>query len=224
MTVGSAQPRFGQRTPRSPLCPRRSACRRTRPELTRSRLPVLDVAPRAARQPSLAGRRDDPPDLQAVLLGELEVALVVGGDAHDRAGAVAGQHVVGDVDRDPLAVERVDRVGADEDAGLLAVGRQALDLGLPARLLDVRLDLGPALGVVSVSTSGCSGASTMNVTPNIVSGRVVKTRSRSPPGWCSSGATSNVDLGALAAADPVRLHRLDGSGQSRPSKCSSSSA
>ena len=33
-------------------------------------------------------------------LRELEVALVVRGHGHDRAGAVAHQHVVGDPDRD----------------------------------------------------------------------------------------------------------------------------
>ena len=37
-------------------------------------------------------------------------------------------------------------------------------------------------GWVSRSTSGCSGARTMNVAPNSVSGRVVKTRMTSPPG------------------------------------------
>ncbi len=38
-------------------------------------------------------------------------------------------------------------------------------------------------GDVSVATSGCSGARTMNVAPNSVSGRVVNTRSSSPPAW-----------------------------------------
>ncbi len=88
------------------------------------------------------GRGHDAPDRQAELRGEREVALVVGGHGHDRAGAVAGQHVVGDEDRDPLAVDRVDRVGADRDAGLLAIGRQPIDLGPPPGLLDVGVDLG----------------------------------------------------------------------------------
>ena len=73
---------------------------------------------------------------------EQEVALVVGGHGHDRARAVAGQHVVGDEDRDPLAVDGVDGVGTERDAGLLAVGRQPLDLGSPPSLDDIRLDLG----------------------------------------------------------------------------------
>ncbi len=52
---------------------------------------------------------DDAADRQAELPGEGEVALVVRGDGHDRARAVAGQNVVRDLDRDPLAVDRVDR-------------------------------------------------------------------------------------------------------------------
>ena len=39
-------------------------------------------------------------DRQVERLGELPVALVLAGHRHDRAGAVAGQHVVGDEDRD----------------------------------------------------------------------------------------------------------------------------
>ena len=46
------------------------------------------------------------------LLGELEVARVVRGHGHDRAGAVADQHVVGDPDRNRLAVDRIDGVAS----------------------------------------------------------------------------------------------------------------
>ena len=38
-------------------------------------------------------------------------------------------------------------------------------------------------GVVSTSTSGCSGASTMKVAPKMVSGRVVKTRMTGFSAW-----------------------------------------
>ena len=60
---------------------------------------------------------------------EVQVALVVRGHGHDRAVAVVGQHVVGGPDRDALAVDRVDRVAAQEDAGLVLVGGQPLDVG-----------------------------------------------------------------------------------------------
>ena len=71
---------------------------------------------------------------------EGEVALVVRGHGHDRAGAVAEQHVVGDPDRDALAVDRVDGVRAQRHAGLLAVGRESVDLRLAARLESVGVD------------------------------------------------------------------------------------
>jgi hypothetical protein len=54
-----------------------------------------------------------------------------------------------------------------------------------------------------LSTSGCSGAITKNVAPNSVSGRVVKT------GYSRRLGIGERDLGALGAADPVALHRLD---------------
>ena len=53
------------------------------------------------------------------------------------------------------------------------------------------------------SSSGCSGATTTNVAPNSVSGRVVNTSTWSPP-W-----TANRTRGARGPADPVALHRLD---------------
>ena len=76
------------------------------------------------------GRPHDLPDRQPVALREVEVALVVRGDGHDRAGAVPHQDVVGDPDRDPLVVHRVDGLAAGEDAVLLLV--LALHLGARA--------------------------------------------------------------------------------------------
>jgi hypothetical protein len=64
----------------------------------------------------------------------------------------------------------------------------------------------------------------MNVAPNSVSGRVVKTRSSSPPAWCAEGAVVNT---TSAPSDrPIQfvcMMRIC-SGQSMPSKLSSSSA
>ena len=55
---------------------------------------------------------------------------------------------------------------------------------------------------------GCSAAMAMNVAPNSVSARVVKTfrLPAAPSSCCRSGAYAKADLGALAAADPVGLH------------------
>ncbi len=93
----------------------------------------------------LARSRDDATDRQPELLRERVVALVVGRDRHDRARPVARQDVVGDPDRDPLTVDRIDRVGADRDPGLLPLGRQPLDLRLVLGPGDIGLDLGPSL-------------------------------------------------------------------------------
>ena len=54
-------------------------------------------------------------------LGELVVALVVSGNRHDRAGAVAGEHVISDEHRHLLAVDRVGGVGTEEHARLFLV-------------------------------------------------------------------------------------------------------
>ena len=61
---------------------------------------------------------------------------------HDRPGAVGHQHVVGNPDRDLLVVDRVDGVGADEHAGLVAPRRLAVDVGLAGGGGHVRLHLG----------------------------------------------------------------------------------
>ena len=53
----------------------------------------------------------------------------------------------------------------------------------------------------------------MNVAPNSVSGRVVKTRSSSPPGVMVGRRGLEDDLAALGPADPVRLLDLDRLGQ-----------
>ena len=114
-------------------------------------------------------------DGQPELLGELEVADVLPGHAHDRAGAVAGQHVVGDEHRQLAAVHRVDGGDAQPDAGLVAALGLALQLRPAGGLLLVGGDRlgGVAAPVqrgsvpsgqaaaVRAATSGCSGASTM---------------------------------------------------------------
>ena len=146
----------------------------------------------------------DAPDRQPELARELEVALVVRGHGHDGAGPVGGQHVVRDPDGDPLAVDRVDRLRADRHPGLLALGRQALDLGLPPRPLDI----GPHR--LAVLGSG-----------HLVHERVL--RRQDHEGHAKQGVRARgvdahrlglafdreVDLHAVAAPDPVRLHGPD---------------
>ena len=80
------------------------------------------------------GGLDHHDERQVVLLGELEVALVVGRDRHDAAGAVVGQDEVRRVDRHLPPRDGVQAVGVEEDALLLVV------LGGP-HLLVLLLDL-----------------------------------------------------------------------------------
>ena len=151
----------------------------------------------------LGGRLLDRRDRQAELAGELEVALVAARHRHDRPGAVAHQHVVGDPDRDLLAVDRVDRGRAGEHAGLgLACRPGGRCPSSPPPPCGTRRRRRRGRRVVSSSTSGCSGASTMNDAPNSVSGRVVNT-------VIGPAGDVEVHAGAVAAADPVALHRLD---------------
>ena len=62
---------------------------------------------------------------------ELEVSRVVSRHGHDCTGAVVGKHVVGNVHRNALAIDRVDDVETREHAGFLG-GRRPL-LGLLRR-------------------------------------------------------------------------------------------
>ena len=155
-------------------------------------------------------------DRQVELLGELEVALVVRRHGHDRAGAVARQHVVGDPDRDLLVVDRIDGVRAGEHAGLLSSpARCGRGRSCGAACCLVRLD---RVGLLSRRRelrrpADAPATSTMYVAPNSVSGRVVKTRSIDRR-WHRDAVEREVDLRALAAADPVALQRLDRSDQS----------
>src|SRR5699024_8436360 len=58
-------------------------------------------------------------DPQPVLRGEVPVALVLTGHGHHRAGAVVGQDIVGDKDRDLFSADRVHRVRTEEHASFL---------------------------------------------------------------------------------------------------------
>ncbi len=136
---------------------------------------------------------------QVECLSEVVVALVVGGDGHDRAGAVVGEDVVGDVDRDPLAVYRVDRVQAREDARLLDRGRALLGL-LRRGVAHVRLHLlrlDPRNELV-LRREHEERRPEERVRPCGEDGDVL-----------APLLDPEVDLGALGASDPVPLACLD---------------
>ena len=141
----------------------------------------------------------DLPDREIERRREFEVALVVRRDGHDRPGPVVGQDVVRDVDRQPLAVDGVDRMETGEDTRLL--GR--------LRALHGLLRPGPA-HVVANLVGVDSG-------DELVLGRQDEER-RAVERVGARREDGNVlvqlldpeeDLRALRAADPVALARLD---------------
>jgi hypothetical protein len=143
-------------------------------------------------------------DGKRVGLCELEVAFVVARHGHDRAGSVAHQDVVGDPDRDALAVDRVDHRPPDGHAGLRSIAA-ALVAPFGQRVVDVVADrllllrsFGQPHDVGMLRRHHEEGRSEQRVGPGGEHGEL-------DPGL---GAVED-DLGALGAADPVALHRDD---------------
>ncbi len=144
---------------------------------------------------------DDLPDLEAVALGESEVAFVVRGHRHDRAGSVLHQDVIGHPDRDALVIDRVHDVAPGEHTVLLL--RLALDGRPRPGVPDIVEDFGFVLRSFDQPRyewmlgreheEGCAeervGArrEDLDLVPEVVH--------------------SKEHVGALGPADPVPLHR-----------------
>ena len=163
-------------------------------------------------------RTDNLDDLQTERRRELVVAGVVGRHRHDGAGAVTDEHVVGDEDRDLLSVDRIRRVAAGEDTGLLFV-LLALQVGFGRDGLPVLRDRGCG----SRGTEGpqrvdvCRPGSSGELVDQLVFGRehhVRGSEKRVGPGGehldlvIGAGHTER-HLSTARTADPVALHGLD---------------
>ena len=61
---------------------------------------------------------DDRDDWQLEFARELQVTLIMARYAHDRAGAITEQNIIGDPDGNFLTARRVDCKGAGENTGL----------------------------------------------------------------------------------------------------------
>ena len=84
---------------------------------------------------------DDFNNIDTEFMGKFPVTLVMGRHCHDRAGAVSHHDIVGDKDRDHLAVHGVDRFQSlNLETGLILDQLGTLELGLPGALLAVSLD------------------------------------------------------------------------------------
>jgi len=154
---------------------------------------------------------DDRDDVEAILPGEVEVALVAAGHAHDGTGAVVHEDVVGDPDGRGSTVDRVDDVAPREDAVLLAGGALAVDgrdlLRGGLELIEVLLVLGAG------DELGCERALGREEEERHAEERV-RTRGEDGDRAVGGGQAVDVrkrerDLGALGAPDPVALLRLD---------------
>ncbi len=134
--------------------------------------------------------------------GEVQVALVMGRNGHDRAGPVVGEHVVGGVDRQPLPVDRIDGVPLQEHPGLRALGGHPVDLGHRAHLRQVVRELLLDAGALRQFRRqfGVHGH-------DEESGAVQRVRSRRVDGDRLVAALDlELDLGTRGPSDPVALH------------------
>ncbi len=178
----------------------------------------------AVDQRSVTGERglgqvtalDDLDDVETEGGRELPVALVVAGHGHDRAGAVAGEHVVGDEHRQLVPVDRVHGVDAEEDAGLLLV-LLALEVGLGRDRRAVRGDGlgrrgGPAgpPGIDALGPLRCHQPVDQVVLggQRHVGGTEQRVRTRGEH-LDAVAVRIELHLGTVRAPDPVALHGLD---------------
>ncbi len=131
----------------------------------------------------------------------------MGGDGHDRAVAVVGQHVVGRPDRQALAVDGVDRVPLQEHARLGAIRALSLDLAGAAHVGQV---------VLEAKSHLCGGAR-RQLRGEIAVGRHHEERGavervgsgREDGDLLVVTLDLEVDVGADRTADPVALHPDD---------------
>ena len=149
-------------------------------------------------------RLDHRHDGQRIAPGELEVAFVMRGHGHDRAGPVAGEDIVCDPNGDPCAVQGIERVGAGEHAGLLLREVRSLQVALGGGLPAVVVDLRPQPGIGQrvdervFRRKDHVGAAEQRVRPG---GENLEAAD-------SGFLQSEGDFSALAPADPGRLHPL----------------
>ena len=159
--------------------------------------------------------QDDGDDGQVVFLGELEVALVAARHSHNRAGAVIGHDVVGNPHGHLLAVDGVHHITAGERTVLLLVALRTLDGGDLLRVLDHLHDRGLILRALD---QALQDGAFRGKQEEAAAEQGVGTRGEHGDQVVFRGilgcvallvAQRELHLGALGAADPVRLHLLD---------------
>ena len=151
-------------------------------------------------------------DRQVVLVGELEVALVVGRYGHYGAIAVVHQHVVGDPHRQFLAGQRVLDEQGSGHALLLLRGHVGLGDAAALALVDERLQRSVALG-------GLGGQRVFGGDGHVGGAHQrVRAGGEDLQGAFMANAglvVRELHFHAARLADPVALHRLDLLGPAR---------
>jgi hypothetical protein len=143
---------------------------------------------------------DDLDDRQAERARKLEIALVVSGHGHDRAGAVGAEHVVGGVDRDRAAGQRIFGIRAREHARLAAVQGRTLEVALAGGFFAVTSDLRLMLGCSQARCQPVIGCD------HHIRRAVQRVRARRKYRQRLIATDDRkVDFGALATTDPVAL-------------------
>src|SRR6266566_5602217 len=92
------------------------------------------------------------------LTRKLKVTLVMSRNTHDRAGAIAHQHIIGDPDRDLFTVDGIGDVATCKDAGLLLLSAHAFDFCHMPRLIHVSLDFFLVFGGRDLLNPGMLGS------------------------------------------------------------------
>ncbi|OQB56444.1 MAG: hypothetical protein BWX98_01829 [Candidatus Aminicenantes bacterium ADurb.Bin147] len=164
--------------------------------------PVLEQPGR--RIPRGAGRDDDLADRQAVFPGEIEIAAVMGRNGHDRSRPVLHQDVIGQPNRDGFARERIDGGDAGVHAFLLGLADLPLGPGGGDRLGKPGAKLGLPGPPDQIADQGMLGR---------------KNEERRPKDRVQAGGENpdrfpkrrhvEIQIGALASADPIFLHGQD---------------
>ncbi len=139
----------------------------------------------------------------AIFAGEVEIALVMGRAAEDRAGAIVHQHEIGDVDWQTLV--RLDRIAADQ-AGVVALLLGALDRLLAGAQLGAGLNEGGQVRVLR----GAGGGQRMIGRDRHEAGAEQRVGAgREDLERLGLAIDREADQSALGAADPVLLHPPD---------------
>ena len=150
-----------------------------------------------------ARRLDHQLDRQTKFFGKLKVALVMARHGHNRAGAVAHHHIVGNPDRNLRPVDRVDRITAGENATLLLVSRAARHFIQTRSLCLIGFHRRALLSAGHLAHQPMFGGEDhKGCAPECVG----------PGGEDLDGvACRGVEghFGPVAAPDPIGLHRLD---------------